>query len=646
MRNPVLHALRRTISAVLIAVGLALVAGAQAASAHPVVLFATPSLDSVVTDTPESVAVIFNEPVTITGHALTLLDDQGRELALGPPETQKDGTAITASIEDDLERGSYLVRWEAIGADGHGAGGEFRFAVGTAVAADGTPAGSGWAETDWPDAVSNAVLVAGFVIAAGGLAAGRIVAPLQAGDRRLPAFASWTGFGAIIGVVGATGAAAWLTIALGSAQSVWGSIPGQVVIVEAVGFGATLLVLASRARPWPWALLPLAAVPIAEGVGSHAQIVESPGGAVLTAVHMAAAGLWVGTLVHVLRITLRWREYPAAVRAMWWGYARLTFWVVLILLATGTVMALLLVPVELLFVSAYGTVLLVKVALVAGAVALAVAGRWLLGRRRITVLRRTVPAETFTLTLVLLASATLAAMPTPDPAAAVVPPAPVRGVAIPAGGLAGQVGVNLVASEGQIVARLYTPTLENAYEPGQEPQEFTLSGSVEQPGRMPDRVPFRSCGANCFVGEVTWHEGDNVLVLRADAEGWQGGTHATLITWPAQQADDLVERTVEVMSEVGEFTLYEAGTSNTAYPLPDPMKLDVDGEHYIANEPYNSGVAPVAATTTDSNGNTQLHVGFPASGVSARLTLDGLGRVVEETLSGPKTEFHRRFVYP
>ena len=60
------------------------------------------------------------------------------------------------------------------------------------------------------------------------------------------------------------------------------------------------------------------------------------------------------------------------------------------------------------------------------------------------------------LVVVLAATSVLVSTPTPGTFTAPPPPPP-NGVAVPGGGLAGQVGVKVVASEGQVVVRLATP---------------------------------------------------------------------------------------------------------------------------------------------------------------------------------------------
>jgi copper transport protein len=203
----------------------------------------------------------------------------------------------------------------------------------------------------------------------------------------------------------------------------------------------------------------------------------------------------------------------------------------------------------------------------------------------------------------------------------------------------------VVASEGQVVVRLATPEAGNAYEPTGEP-DYALSGQVRTGSGGLAPLRFRSCGTACFVGSHAWTDGDNVLSLEVRASGWRGGGFAALVPWPARPADAVVARTVRAMEAVEEVTIYEAGTSDSTTDLPPPDVLTLDGATLLAGEPYNAGVAPVAAVVRAEAGAQRLLMGFPSAGVYAAVTLDRRGRISEETLVGPSHVFERRFVYP
>lgn len=614
---------------------------AAPASGHPFLLFTSPGLDGAVADSPESVTLVFNEPVTIPARAITITDSAGKEVKTRPATATQGGAAITAAVVQKLPPGVYQVRWEATGIDGHGAEGKFRFAVGTVIT-DGGDA-SDEQPADWLAAGIRWLLLAGFAVAFGGLVGERITSRVRRRhEERLPRVGSWVHFGALVGLLAATATALKLSLEAGSPTALWASTAGRVSLLDAAGFAAALALLAAK-RPHG-ALLPLAVVAFAEGIASHSEI-ELPGvGALLTAVHLAAAGVWTGALLHIGRVAKRWRATPSAAREALLGYARMVAWLFVLVALTGVTMALLLVQPSALTGTSYGRALLVKVALVLIVAGLALGGRWALRARRDRALAGVVRVEAVALVVVLGATSVLVSTPTPGNFTAPPPPPP-RGVAVPAGGLAGQIGVNLVASEGQVVVRLATPTARNEFEPAEAP-EYTLSGQAQGADGAREPLDFRSCGEACFVAPASLSDGDNVLTLRAGAPGWRGGRFAALIPWPAKPAGDLVERTTRVMSSLDTITVYEAVTSDGEAGLPRAEAISIDAQEFLDGEPYNSGVAPVAAQVTTESGATKLLMGFPAAGTYVEVTLDGLGRITQETLAAPSHLMHRRFDYP
>lgn len=202
-------------------------------------------------------------------------------------------------------------------------------------------------------------------------------------------------------------------------------------------------------------------------------------------------------------------------------------------------------------------------------------------------------------------------------------------------------GVNAVASDGQLVVRLTSPQAGNAYQPG-EPTTYSLSGYVMS-GAQRDDLDFRSCGEGCFVSPYVWSDGEHVMSFRADASGWRGGPFSSLLTWPAAPAGELIKRVVRVMSGVEAMTLYETGTSDGESDLTAPYRIRISGADYLDSEPFGSGVAPVAVSAPSPGKTTRLLLGFPSAGIFVDLTLDERGRITDETLVSPKHLFRRRF---
>ena len=628
----------------LVAASLALVAIAPLANAHPYLLFTTPGLDSAVAEAPDSIVLVFNQGLTVEPHGITITTLRGEPVPVAESRAFKAGTVLSAELPEKLAPGTYRVHWAAVGVDGHAVEDEFRFAVGAQLA--GEAANSDEPFADWCAALRKWGLLIGFALAFGGVIAERFVVVARSENPTLPPVGQVSRYAAMLGLAAAATSAAVLVIDLGGVSALWQSRPGLAVTAEAAGFALAIALLTSS-RP-RWALAPLAVVALAEGAVSHGGVESTLTGAALTAIHVGAAGLWAGALVHTARTAVAWRSRPQAVRWMLVSYARMALWVFLAVATSGLVLALILVPFPAWTASTYGKTLLVKLALVLVAVGLAVAGRRVARQptAELDLARRTTRFESATLAAVIAVTAVLVSMPTPRTAeaGAGTPPPPPRGVAVPGGGRAGQIGVNVVASEDQLVVRLFTPRRTDYIGPPEDTR-YELAGRLAL-GEATEDVRFRPCGGGCFVAQLRWQDGDNVLTLRAQAQGWTGGTLAIAVPWPAVAPDDLIERTVRVMNAVEEMTIYEASTSDSSAGLPKPMVLDTDGPQLMSNEPYNTGVAPVAVAVRRHGEPTRLLLGFPAAGAFVDLSLDRLGRIITETLVGPKIIFQRRVVYP
>lgn len=627
--------------AVVLAVLLGvLLGGAAPASAHPTLLFTDPAADTAVPDTPPAITLVFNEAVTTGPDALTVLDDEGRALPMGETTTAKDGHLVTGRPAQTLPPGVYLVRWRAVGTDGDLVEQEFRFAVGAAIT--GGPGTTG-PSISWSDAALRWLLFAGVAVALGALVGERFTASALAVKPTLPPLRSWVLPAVLTALAGVLGLAALLIAATGDLTALWQGRAGLLLTVEAFGLLLTVGVT-TGGRP-RWAVAPLLLVVAAEGLRSHTNVAAPGWGAALTGVHLAAAAVWAGALLHVVRAGLAWRGDGPAVRWVLAGYARLAIWVFLVVITTGTVTALLLVPLTDLLNTGYGRVLLIKLILVAVAAGLALAGRLALRRTGgATRIRTATRIESGVLVAVLAVSAVLVSTP---PAANGQPAAPPpRGQVLPLGALAGQIGVSVAASDGQLVVRLSTPSRGNEYDP-QPAQDYTLSGQLAgAAGGSGDPVDFRGCGKGCFVAQTPWEDGDNVLTLQAQAPGWRPGTVSLLVPWPTQPGGDDLTRAVAALRAAGRVTVYETVTSDTAAAGGDPTRLDIDAGFFLAQEPYATGVAPIASRISRAGQPVRLALGYPAASINVLLTLDQAGRISEETLTDDTHLIHRRFVYP
>ncbi|GAA2506467.1 CopD family protein [Streptomyces gobitricini] len=149
----------------------------------------------------------------------------------------------------------------------------------------------------------------------------------------------------------------------------YGTRDGGLLLAMANGFAlAAGCVALGRPR---WAAGPLALVVGAEALRAHPEPYTPELGAALTVVHLLAASLWAGGLLYVLR-TERLRGGGRQVLAR---YARLAGGLYVALAVTGTCSTLRRLPADVVFTTAYGRVLVAKLALLAVVSALAVTAR-------------------------------------------------------------------------------------------------------------------------------------------------------------------------------------------------------------------------------------------------------------------------------
>ncbi|SEP53331.1 copper resistance CopC/CopD family protein [Amycolatopsis saalfeldensis] len=634
------RALRRAAVLLLMVFGTVL-AGATPASAHPTLLFTDPATDTAVPDTPPVITLVFNEPVTAGPRALTLLDSDGRMVPLGPTSTAREGHVVSAAPAGTVRPGTYRVRWQVTGSDGDQVEEEFRFAVGTAVTGAGT---TGAQSIAWGEAALRWLLFAGLALALGGVIGERFTTSARRENPRLPAPRSWVPPAALVGLAGVVALAVLLIVGTGTPTTLWQGRAGQLLAVEALGLAVAFGLSIVHSGRWrPWAVIPLLAVVDAEGWRSHANIAAPGWGGLLTGTHLAAVAIWVGALTHVARAVLAWRRERPAVRWVLAGYLRLAGWVFALVVTTGIVSALLLVPLSALLTTTYGQVLLIKLALVIVAAGLALTARLAVRRDRADRVRLLARLESTALVGVLALSAVLVSTP---PATSQQPgPPPPRGQVVPLGTLAGQVGVTAQASDGQLVVRLTTPRRGDYYAP-EAAQSFTLSGQLTSPHHESTPLEFSGCGNGCFMSTVDWSPGDNVLSLHAQASTWRGGNVSLLVPWPVTSGAAELARAVQALRTVDHLTVYEAVTSDTTTALPEPQQLELTGEFFAAQEPYAAGSAPIATRISRDGQPVRLALGYPAAATTVALTLDAQGRISEETLTDDTHLIHRRFVYP
>lgn len=650
----------RHVGALVLLATAMLLGPAPAAQAHATLLFATPAVEGAVPTSPEQIQLVFDQSVRPAESALELRGPGGEQVGLGEAASGEDGRTITAPVLEELAVGQYVVDWTATAADGDTMTGEFRFAVGSsaglALGGGAQPQVEGWEVLTF----LRWGMFAGLTLSLGGLVGARLTRRTALAETEQDDPRPLLRTGVLLGLVSALGLAITLLgegslVAGASSGSPWTlleSTPGRVAAVEVLAFavaGAAMLL-----RRHAWAGVALVAVAGAEGIRAHPQAANSGWGAVLIFVHLGAASIWVGALVHVLRVgrSRRNRELSATTAVA--AYARLALGLFAIVLATGTISGVLLAgPAGLrdtLFGTTYGRWLLVKITLVLVIAALALLARLhLKSRPELPQPGSAARSELVGLAGALAVSALLTSLSPPVPRDPELPfPPPPLGPISAAGGRAGWIGVGATASEGQLLVRLSTPDTQMS-EDAVDTNTYDLDVNLTAGGTpAPRHVPLRCCGPGCFVAAVDWQRGQNTVTFKADSADFPGGTTAVTVAWPPRQAPALLRRTVRIMKAIPELTLYERVTSNTNTGLGNGVRLQVTGQELLDSDPYGSGVAPTVVVIDRDNhtGETVMALAYPGEGTYVRLTLDRRGRILRETLAAPNHLTTRSIVYP
>ncbi|HEY3793998.1 MAG TPA: copper resistance protein CopC [Bradyrhizobium sp.] len=108
---------------------------ATGASAHASLVSAEPADGSVLAVAPKTVQLRFNEPVTPA--VISLIDAAGKTRKVAVSAIDQ---TVTLMLPDDLPRGTQVVSYRIISADGHPVGGSLLFSIGAATAAAAVPA--------------------------------------------------------------------------------------------------------------------------------------------------------------------------------------------------------------------------------------------------------------------------------------------------------------------------------------------------------------------------------------------------------------------------------------------------------------------------------------------------------------------------
>ena len=365
---------------------------ATPAAAHADFTSSTPADGSIVDEAPSEISLRFTEGIDLQSDGIRLLDADGTPVALGPATA--DGATATVPIEAELERGSYVVAWRAVSADGHPIRGAFTFSVGQRSAVSGGIAEGAFGSTDdrtleVTGAVARFVAYLGTLGACGAVLVGT---RLRRNDEPTP-----VGRAVAMGLGAALVALGVQLVTLGALVTGegLGSIaqPGVLALVFDEGFGITAVIAAisllgvtiTAGLPFEGAARSIALVgatvaPISMVLYGHTRTM-SPAwlGYTADAIHLLAGTVWFGGLlatIAVVRLRRRHDETGGAAEAIatFSGIAAIAASLVI---AAGVVMSWIEVgSIEALTSTTYGQLLLAKISTIVVVLACAAWNRY------------------------------------------------------------------------------------------------------------------------------------------------------------------------------------------------------------------------------------------------------------------------------
>ncbi len=372
--------------------GLVVSAGLAApASAHAVLERSSPADGSRVDGPLAAVSLTFDEAVQPVPAFDEVIATSGARVDTGAPRLSADGATLVLPLRPDLPRGSYTAVWRVVSADTHVVSGSITFGLGVDPADVPPRPTEATGPLDVAADVAKGLVYAGLVLLLGVAAAAALWWPwaLETRRVRLAARAGW-----LLAAAGTAGAL--LLQGPRAAEAGWAGVVGLVGLDRTLAepFGAALAVrlallvavaplltrrslggLRRRAGRAVGAVAGVALLATVAAAGHEAVGADVPFALAAAMVHLVAVTVWLGGLAALAGVVLPAARAgvspgPTAAGLRRWSITAYTC-VAGLVLSGEYQAARQLAPVQALWSTSYGIVLLVKLGLVAVIVAVA-----------------------------------------------------------------------------------------------------------------------------------------------------------------------------------------------------------------------------------------------------------------------------------
>ena len=408
---------------------LTVLAPAQHASAHAILLTSAPAPSAVLDQSPTEIALFFNEFVDTVFGKIRILNSSGNDVQTVKPIRDASNQSIVRAPISPLEPGTYVVIWRIASSDSHPVQGSFSFQIGN-TSADVSAIRNGQLLERHGLArlfdVIRWVTYLGIVLLIGGIGLLQAVRTDRLSPRSTLALMGGWAFAAIGTLEGLvaygphiSGYKIYKAVDLSLLSETLTTQYGKMQLARLVllgVIGALITVIQFRGTWWwkigAWAslvgvtlTLSLAGHPVATN-----PVVLSVG---LDMLHVLAVSLWVGPLLIIVYDRNMWLatdESTSAPSLRW--FSQTAGFAVPVIVLTGTLQAwLMLDGFGQILDSRYGRTLIVKVCLVIVLIALGAVSRVAMQRKQSGSLQQSMGIEVLFGLVILAITSTLVAMP-------------------------------------------------------------------------------------------------------------------------------------------------------------------------------------------------------------------------------------------
>jgi copper transport protein len=408
---------------------LTVLAPAQLASAHAILLISEPAPSAVLDQSPTEIALFFNEFVDTVFGKIRILDSSGNVVQIIKPVRDAANQTIVRAPISKLKEGTYVVVWRVASADSHPVQGSFAFQIGN-TSTDVSAISNGQVLERHGLAslfdVIRWVTYLGIVLLIGGIGLLQAVRTDRLSPRSTLALMGGWAFAALGTLEGLiaygphiSGYKIYKAVDLSLLSETLTTQYGKMQLTRLVLLGiiGTLVSVIQFRGTWWWkigAWTSLVGITLTLSLAGHPVATNPvPLSVGLDMLHMLAISLWVGPLLIIVYDRNMWLandESTSAPSLRW--FSRTAGFAVPVIVVTGVLQAwFMLGGFSHILDSRYGRTLIVKVCLVVVLIALGAVSRVAMQQKRSGSLRQSMGIEVLFGIIILTITAALVAMP-------------------------------------------------------------------------------------------------------------------------------------------------------------------------------------------------------------------------------------------